>query len=122
MPMKYDWIDTYLLSKKGVTKDIQTDWNWIRYKLNDKMFAAICRDDNDIPYYITLKLEPMKGEIYRQQYEDISPGYYMNKVHWNSINPNGMISDDMMKDMLDESYDILLHSFSKKKQMELLGE
>lgn len=122
MPMKYDWIDTYLLSKKGVTKDIQTDWNWIRYKLNDKMFAAICRDDNDIPYYITLKLEPMKGEIYRQQYEDISPGYYMNKVHWNSIKPNGKISDDMMKDMLDESYDILLHSFSKKKQMELLGE
>lgn len=114
--MKYEWIDQYLMSKKGVEKDLQKDWNWIRYKILGKMFVAICRDRNDIPYYITLKLEPMKGDFLRQQYADIIPGFYMNKVHWNSIAANGKVPDELMKDMLDESYDIILNSFSKKKQ------
>lgn len=34
--MKYNWIDDFLLSKKGVTKDFQEDWNWIRYKIDMK--------------------------------------------------------------------------------------
>ena len=41
--MRYDWIDSYLLSKKGVEKDLQPEWNWIRYKVGGKMFAAIRR-------------------------------------------------------------------------------
>lgn len=118
--MKYNWIDEYLLSKPGVTKDLQESWNWIRYKIGDKMFAAICLDDQNQPYYITLKLEPMDGDFLRSQYEDIIPGYYCNKVHWNSIKPDGAVPDDLMKDMLDKSYDLILKSFSKKKQREIL--
>ena len=49
-------MDDYLLTKKGVTKDLQKDWNWIRYHVGGKMFAAICLDDMDKPYYINLKL------------------------------------------------------------------
>lgn len=59
--MKYDWIDSYLTEKTGVTKDIQEEWNWIRYHIGGKMFAAVCRDDDNNPYYITLKLEPLEG-------------------------------------------------------------
>ena len=84
--MRYTWIDEYLLSKAGVTKDLQKEWNWIRYKIGGKMFVAVCLGENDEPYYITLKLEPAEGDFWRQQYEDIIPGYYMNKIHWNSIN------------------------------------
>lgn len=120
--MQYEWIDDYLLSKKGVVKDLQEDWNWIRYKLYDKMFAAVCLDKNNIPYYITLKLEPMRGEALRSRYEDIIPGYYMNKVHWNSIAAGGSVPDDLLKDMLDESYRIVLAGFSKKKQKQLMEE
>ena len=40
--MKYPWIDEYLLGKRKVTKDLQADWNWVRYKIGGKMFAAIC--------------------------------------------------------------------------------
>ncbi len=47
--MKYNWIDGYLLEKKGVTKNLQEDWNWIRYCIEDKMFAAICLDGEDKP-------------------------------------------------------------------------
>lgn len=118
--MKYEWIDQYLLEKKGVTKDLKKEWNWIRYLLGDKMFAAICLDECDKPCYITLKLDPLEGDFLRQQYADIIPGYYMNKEHWNSIKPDGNVPDELMKNILDKSYHLILSKLSKKKQQELL--
>lgn len=119
--MKYLWLDEYLLSKRGVTKDLQPSWNWIRYHVGGKMFAAVCLDDADRPYYINLKLEPLEGEFFRSQYKDIIPGYYSNKIHWNSINPDGEVPDELLKDMLDKSYQLVLKGFSKKQQREILG-
>ena len=120
--MKYEWIDEYLLKKPGVTKDHQQEWNCIRYHIGGKMFAAVCLDDDDKPYYITLKLEPLEGDFWRKQYEDIIPGYYMNKVHWNSVKADGEVPDDIMMDLLDKAYKIVLGGLSKKKQKEILGE
>ena len=117
--MRYAWIDDFLLKKAGVTK-LPPQWNWIRYAVGGKMFAAVCLGENNRPYYITLKLEPSEGSFLRQQYEDIIPGYYMNKQHWNSINPNGKVEDDLLKDLLDKSYHLVLSGFSKKKQREIL--
>lgn len=119
--MKYKWIDSYLLNKKGVTKDLKVEWNWIRYQIGGKMFAAICLDSNDEPHYITLKLKPDEGEFLRQQFSDIIPGYYMNKTHWNSVIPDGEVPDDLLKEMLDKSYQLVLNSFSRKKQEEILS-
>lgn len=118
--MNYPWIDEYLLAKAGVTKDLQTEWNWIRYQIGGKLFAAICLDDDNRPYYITLKLEPAHGDLLRGQYEDILPGYYMNKTHWNSIKAGGNVPQDLLKALLDESYSLVLGSFSKKRQRALL--
>ena len=118
--MKYQWIDEYLLSKPSVTKDLQADWNWIRYQIGGKMFAAICLDQENHPYYITLKLDPAEGDFWRTQYEDVLPGYYMNKQHWNSIKAEGQVPDDLLKDMLDKSYDLVLKGFSRKRQQELI--
>lgn len=119
--MKYPWLDEYVMNKPGVTKNTE-NWNWIRYMIGGKMFLAVCLDDNDKPYYITLKLEPLEGEFLRQQYEDIIPGFYMNKVHWNSIRPDGKVPDDLLKELTDKSYNLILGSFSKKKQHELLND
>ena len=119
--MRYDWMDEYLLAKPGVTKDFQADWNWIRYHVGGKMFAAVCCDEAGKPYYITLKLAPLEGEFWRGQYEDVIPGYYMNKLHWNSIRPDGDVPDDILRDMLDKSYCLVLGGFSKKKQREILA-
>lgn len=118
--MRYTWMDEFLLGKPGVTKDLQKDWNWIRYQIGGKMFAAICLGENDEPYYITLKLEPAEGDFLRQQYADIIPGYYMNKQHWNSVKPDGEVPDDLLKDLLDKSYELVLSGFSKKRQKEIL--
>ena len=120
--MRYGWMDEYLLAKPGVTKDLQSDWNWIRYHVGGKIFAAICLNDAGKPYYITLKLEPNEGEFWRGQYEDVIPGYYMNKLHWNSIKPDGAVPDEILRDMLDKSYALVLGGFSKKKQREILSE
>lgn len=117
--MRYAWIDDFLMKKAGVTK-LPPQWNWIRYAVGGKMFAAVCLGENNRPYYITLKLEPSEGSFLRQQYEDIIPGYYMNKQHWNSINPIGEVEDDLLKDLLDKSYHLVLSGFSKKKQREIL--
>ena len=104
--MRYEWIDEYLMAKPGATKDLQESWNWQRYHVGGKMFAAICLDENDKPYYINLKLEPMEGESYRAQYEDVIPGYYSNKQHWNSIILDGSVPSNEIRRMIGESYDL----------------
>ena len=118
--MKYPWIDEYLMGKSGVTKDLQPEWNWIRFQIGGKMFAAICLDDQNQPYYITLKLEPLEGDFWRKQYDDIIPGYYMNKTHWNSVKADGAVPDDVLRNLLDKAYKIVLGGLSKKKQKEIL--
>lgn len=120
--MRYDWLDAYVLSKPGVTKNLKKEWNWIRYQIGGKLFLAICLDDQDRPYYITLKLEPAKGQALREQYSDIIPGYYMNKQHWNSILADGQVPDALLKQLVDASYQLVLGSFSQKKQQAILAE
>lgn len=123
--MRYMWLDEYLMGKPGVTKDLQESWNWVRYQVGGKMFAAVLLDggNNDEPYYINLKLEPMEGESYRAQYEgDVIPGYYSNKQHWNSVNPDGAVPDEVLRSMLSRSYELVLKGLPKYKQKEILGE
>lgn len=120
--MRYTWIDEYLLSKPAVTKDLKAEWNWIRYMIGGKMFAAILLDWDNKPYYINLKLDPQEGEFLRGQYEDIIPGYYSNKRCWNSVKPDGAVPDELLKELLDKSYGLVLAGFSKKRQKEILEE
>ena len=119
--MNYPWTDEYLLKKAAVHKDFKEEWGWYRYQIGGKMFAAVCLDEAGKTYYITMKLAPANGDFYRRQYPDVLPGYYMNKVHWNSIKADGQVPDAVLRDMLDEAYDLVLHSFSKKKQAELVS-
>ncbi|QTL97801.1 MmcQ/YjbR family DNA-binding protein [Iocasia frigidifontis] len=116
--MNYEWLDEYLLSKLGVTKDFKEEWEWDRYLLNGKMIAAICTDKTG-KEIITLKCEPSFGEELRIQYEDIIPGYYMNKVHWNSVYLEGEVPDEVIKDMIDQSYELIFNKLSKKMQNEI---
>ncbi len=119
--MKYPWIDEYLMAKRSVTRDLQKEWNWIRYQIGGKMFAAVLLDHDDQPYYINLKLEPLEGELMRQQYPDIIPGYYSNKQHWNSVMADGDIPDELLKHWLDRAYQLVLRDFGKAKQRGILG-
>lgn len=56
--MRYEWMDEFLLDKRRVTKDHKPVWNWVRYHIGGKMFAALCLDEQGRPYYINLKADP----------------------------------------------------------------
>lgn len=119
--MKYEWIDEYCVSKQGAEKDYKVEWDAVRFMIRGKMFAMKCGDKEGKPI-ITIKLEPLLGEFFRNQYPDIVPGYYMNKQHWNSLYLEGNVPDDVVRDMLNKSYNIILQSFSKKIQQEILDK
>ena len=119
--MKYDWMDAYCLSKTGAEKEYKIEWDAVRYMVGDKMFVLTGCDKEGAPL-ITLKADPATGQMLRQQYKDIVPGYYMNKQHWNSVYVQGDVPDDVLRRMIDESYALVLGGLSAKKRREVLGD
>ncbi len=71
---------------------------------------------------ITLKLEPSHGQLPREEYSDIIPGYYMNKEHGNSVYLDSAVPDDLLQDMIEESHELILTSLSKKARQQILAE
>ena len=117
--MKYAWFEEYATSKNGAYKEYKAEWEVDRYMIRDKMFAM---HGNDVKgkEIITLKLDPMFGQFLREQYKgDIVPGYHMNKDHWNSVYVGGNVPDEVLRDMVDKSYDLILAGFSKIIQQEI---
>lgn len=119
--MKYPWFIEYCLSKKGAEKDFNVEWEATRYFVGGKIFALQGKDKAK-KEIINLKCEPAFGQVLRSQYPDIVPGYHMNKEHWNSVYSEGHVPDDILKQMIDMSYSLVLGSLSKKRQKEILGE
>ena len=64
-------------------------------------------------------MKPEDGELLREQYAEIVPGYYMNKVHWNSIDLAGQVPDETIKTMIQKSYQLILQAMTKKRQREI---
>lgn len=119
--MNYAWIDEYCLSKKGAVKDYKIEWDVIRYLIKGKMFVMQGKDSSK-KEILTLKCEPMFGQLLRKNYPDIIPGYYMNKLHWNSVFLEGSVPDDVLREMIGMSYELVMKSLSKKTQKEIAEE
>jgi predicted DNA-binding protein (MmcQ/YjbR family) len=117
--MKYKWIEDYLMTKNGATRDFKVEWQWHRFLIINKMFAVICVD-NEERNIITLKCEPSLGSSLRKQYTSIRPGYYMNKNHWNSVDLDGEMPDEVLREMINQSYQLVLSSLSKSVQKKIL--
>ena len=117
----YPWLEAYLLEKTGCVQQYKIEWASMRYLIGGKEFART-GEDKEGREIINLKLEPLRGEFLREHYEEIVPGYYANKTHWNSVDLNGSVPDDLMREMCDESYRLVLGGLTKKAQREILGE
>jgi len=111
--MNQKQIEEYCLSKKGVEFDYKIEWEATRGQIHNKMFILI-GGDKEKREIVSLKCEPMMAEIYRTEYKDVIPGYYLNKVHWNSIYMDGEVPDNVLKEMIDMSYNLVLQSLPKK--------
>ncbi|WP_195269063.1 MmcQ/YjbR family DNA-binding protein [Eubacterium sp. 1001713B170207_170306_E7] len=116
---KYPWIDACFLEKKGVEKAWQAEWEAMKYLLHGKMFAFMGTHKTGDPI-LTLKLPPEEGLALRAAYPGaIIPGYYMNKVHWNTLYLERDVPEDTVRKMLDSAYETILKSLPKKVQREI---
>ncbi|MES2545484.1 MAG: MmcQ/YjbR family DNA-binding protein [Bacteroidota bacterium] len=111
----------YCLSKKGVTEHFPFDEDTLVFKVGGKMFAlaSLSQWEKGEPF-VNLKCNPERAEELRAEYDDIKPGYHMSKIHWNSINVNQSVSDEMIKELIDHSYELIFNSLTKKMQGEIL--
>jgi len=119
--MNYDFIQEYCLSKKGAEEDYKEEWDAIRYTVRGKMFALV-GNDNTGKHIISLKHSPEDGIELRDKYEDIFPGYYLNKTLWSSVFLGGNVPEAVLKQMLDKSYELIFSSLPKKVQNEIINQ
>ena len=61
-----------------------------------------------------MKFNPEDAIILREKYEDVIPGYYMNKRHWNSVKTSGKIPNDLIKEWIKSSYELVVSGLPKK--------
>lgn len=113
-------IKQYCLSLAGSDYDFKEEWNAERALVGGKMYAMITHNKLAQPI-ITLKSLPENGRDLRLQYpEQITEGYYMNKVHWISIRRDQDIPVDLMKSLISDSYNLIWNSLSSKVKETLI--
>lgn len=105
----------YCLAKKGVTEHFPFDNRTLVFKVMNKMFALTDVEDFD---GVNLKCDPERAIELREQYEQIKPGYHMNKQHWNTVTAHEL-PDAFVKELIDHSYELIVASLTKKLQREL---
>jgi len=80
-------------------------WTVMRHRTNKKSFALIYERNGKL--CINLKCEPMEAILLRQAFGDITPGYHMNKEHWNTVTLGGDVPDEVLMRMIEKSYDLI---------------
>ncbi|MGO4818591.1 MmcQ/YjbR family DNA-binding protein [Flavobacterium sp. W22_SRS_FP1] len=110
----------YCLSKKGVTEHFPFDQDTLVLKVGGKMFAlsSLSQWEKGEPS-VNLKCDPERAVAFREQYDDIKPGWHMSKVHWNTISINKKVSDALIKQLIDHSYELVYNGLTKKNQKEI---
>lgn len=108
----------YCLSKDATTEGFPFGGDTLVIKVGSKAFA-LCGLDA-IPFKANLKCDPEWAVELREEYEEIVPGYHMNKKHWNTVTMEGGLEVTFIKKLIDHSYDLVLKSLPKKER-EALG-
>lgn len=103
----------YCLSKKGVTESFPFDETSLVMKVADKMFALI---DLEYARTISLKCDPQRATELRERYKGIEGAYHFNKKHWNSVYFDRDVTDQLIKELIDHSYDEIVKKFTKKQR------
>jgi len=114
--MNIEYLREYCISKKGVTEEFPFDDVTLVFKVGGKIFA-LTNLDGDLS--INLKCDPEKAIELREEYTNVLPGYHMSKVHWNTIQIDGSISNKLILSWIDHSYDLVIKSLSKKIRSEI---
>jgi predicted DNA-binding protein (MmcQ/YjbR family) len=110
----------YCLAKKGVTEHFPFDDDTLVFKVGLKMFAlsSLIQWERG-QSAVNLKCDPERAQELRADYDDIQPGYHSNKKHWNTISINQSVTDFLVKELIDHSYELVFNSLTKKTQAEI---
>jgi predicted DNA-binding protein (MmcQ/YjbR family) len=111
--MNIETLREYCLSKPGVEETLPFGPDVLVYKVNGKMFLLTGLNDAELRFNV--KCDPDKALELREEYPCVIPGYHMNKKHWNTIIVDGSVPAKQLKEWIDDSYDLILGSLSKKK-------
>lgn len=107
----------YCLNKPRATEGTPFGETVLVFKVAGKMFALAALDE--VPATANLKCDPDLALELRDRYEQVRPGYHMNKKHWNTIELGAGIPDVELRKMIDHSYDLVVKSLPKAAQKTL---
>lgn len=109
-------IEKIALSLKGATREYKQKWGATVFWIEHKIFLLI--GDNKIEPMMNFKNDEFVNIHLREKYTEIKAGYHMNKKHWNSLYfKKSNISEEFLKQLVVESYEIVLKTLPKKQQL-----
>lgn len=107
----------YCLTKKGAVLDHPFGPEPDVMKAGGKMFALLSGGSEGEA--VSLKCDPFIAEMLRGQYEAVKPGYHLNKKHWNTVTLDGSIPENELREMVDQSYELVVLSLPKAEREKL---
>jgi len=115
--MNIESLRTYCLKKKAVTEEFPFGEETLVFKVSGKIFLLTSLNADVLSFNV--KCDPEKAIELRERYDAVQPGYHMNKKHWNTVTADGRLSSQLLKEMIDDSYDLVVQSLPKKVREEL---
>lgn len=110
----------FCLNKKGVTEHFPFDEDTLVFKVGGKMFVLSSLKQWELGNpSLNLKCDPEKAQELRAEYDAINPGFHMSKIHWNTVDLNSDVPDKMICSLINDSYDLVFNSLTKKIQNEI---
>jgi len=115
-PMDIENLREYCLSKKWATESFPFGDDTLVFKVMGRMFALVNLDGEPS---VNLKCDPEKAIALREAYTSILPGYHMNKKHWNTVQLNGSLPEKLIREMITDSYRLVMAGLTMKLKNEL---
>ena len=111
-PPNYRWLHEYALAKPDAVADYKESWDAMRYFVHGKIFALLVR--NQMGTLLNLKCDPYLSLDFRERYPTVLPGWHMNKLHWISLSLRGDTPENVCRELVDISYDLVWKGLPKR--------
>ena len=104
--MDIETLREYVLQKPMVTEGFPFGDTTIVFKINNKIFLLIPLDADQLKFNV--KCDPDKAIELREEFPDaVLPGFHMNKKHWNTVIADGRLTNKLLLQMVDDSYNLV---------------
>lgn len=114
--MNVETLRDHCLAKPGVTEGFPFGEDTLVFKVGEKIFLLTGLSEGN---RFNVKCDPERAVELRDRYPEVQPGYHMNKLHWNTVYMDGALTHAQLCEMIDHSYNLVLHSLPKKLQQEI---